>query len=72
MKIMDLMYVIVYMKSHLCEGLVVTLPTILTHLQQNLDEWCKSHAEMNKVGVEVNAKNYHKSLLNIQIMVASV
>ena len=65
MKIMDLTYMIVYMKSHLCEGPVVTLPIIMTRLQQNLDEWCKSHAEMNKVGVEVNAKKYHKSLLNL-------
>ena len=72
MNIMDLTYVIVYMKSHLCEGPVVTLPIILTHLQQNLDEWCKSRAEMNKVGVEVNAKNYHKSLLNLLIMLALV
>ena len=72
MKIMDLTYVIVYMKSHLCEDRVVTLSIILTRLQQNLDEWCKSRAEMKKVGVEVSAKNYHKSLLNLQIMVALV
>ena len=26
------------------EELVVALPVILSHFQQNLHEWCKSHA----------------------------
>ena len=54
------------------EDPVVSLLVILTHRHQNIDEWCNSCAEMNKVWDEVNAKSYHKSLLIIQIIVASV